>query len=80
MVKASRLLVIDDDAEVCEYLENAARPLGFDVRTVTDPDGVDEIYRTYQPTVVVLDLVMPERDGIQICGFSQQRVAKPISH
>lgn len=69
MADKPRLLVIDDDPEVCEFLEDAAGPLDVEVRSVSDPHEVDDVYRTFQPAVIVLDLVMPERDGIQILRF-----------
>ncbi len=69
MADKPRLLAIDDDPEVCEFLENAAGRLGFEVRSISDPHEADVVYRAFQPTVIVLDLVMPERDGIQILRF-----------
>ncbi|MCH8189079.1 MAG: response regulator [Proteobacteria bacterium] len=69
MADKPRLLAIDDDPEVCEFLEDAVGSLGFEVRSVSDPHEVDDVYRAFQPTAIVLDLVMPERDGIQILRF-----------
>ncbi|MCH8110345.1 MAG: response regulator [Proteobacteria bacterium] len=69
MAEKPRLLAIDDDPKVCKFLEDAAGPLGFEVRSVSDPHEVDDVYRAFQPTVIVLDLAMPERDGIQILRF-----------
>lgn len=69
MADNPRLLVIDDDPEVCEFLEVAAGSLNFVVRSVSKPDQVDGAYRAFQPTVIFLDLIMPERDGIQVLRF-----------
>ena len=69
MADKQRLLVIDDDPGVCEFLEDAARSLGFDVRSVSNPKQVDDLYRSFRPGVIVLGLVMPNRDGIQILRF-----------
>lgn len=69
MADKPRLLAIDDDPEVCEFLADAAGPLGFNVKAISDPQKLDDIYRTFQPAVIILDLVMPERDGIQILRF-----------
>jgi len=69
MAEKPRLLAIDDDPQVCDFLGEAAGRLGFELRTVSDPHEVDDVYHAFQPTVIVLDLVMPERDGIQILRF-----------
>ena len=69
MADKPRLLAIDDDPEVCEFLEDAAGSLGFEVRSVSNPQEGDDVYRAIQPTVIALDLVMPERDGIQVLRF-----------
>ena len=69
MADKARLLAIDDDPEVCEFLEDAGASMGFEVRALSDPHEVDDLYRAFQPTFIVLDLVMPERDGIQILRF-----------
>ncbi len=69
MADKPRLLVVDDDPEVCGFLQDAAGSLGFEVRSVSDPHKADDLYRAFQPNIIVLDLVMPERDGIQIMRF-----------
>ena len=64
-----RLLVIDDDTGVCATLEDAAGHLGFKAKSVSDPGKIDEVYRTFQPAVILLDLTMPKRNGFQILRF-----------
>ncbi len=80
MADKPRLLAIDDDPVVCGFLERAAGSMGLEVRSVTDPHKVDDVYRAYQPTVIILDLVMPERDGIQILRFlAEEKCKAPIA-
>ncbi len=80
MADKPRLLAIDDDPEVCGFLEGAAGSMGLEVRSVTDPHKVDDVYRAYRPTVIILDLVMPERDGIQILRFlAEEKCEAPIA-
>jgi len=69
MADRLRLLVIDDDIGVCASVQDAADHLGFDAKSVSDPGKVDEVYRTFQPAIILLDLVMPKRDGIEILRF-----------
>ena len=71
----TKILVIDDDAAVTDLLSLLLRSQGFDV-TVTNnsEEGLTHI-RERQPDLVVLDLMMPEIDGWEICkavrSFSQ---------
>ena len=61
-----QLLVIDDQAEICEYLKSVAESLGYTVTIVEDARRAMEAYRRVSPAVIVLDIVMPERDGIEV--------------
>ena len=70
-----KILVIDDDAAVTDLLSLLLKSQGFDViSTNSSTDGLNLI-RDEQPDMVVLDLMMPEIDGWEICrsvrSFSQ---------
>ena len=61
-----RLLVIDDEQEICNLIREVAEGEGFEVSTTVDPEAFKEAVASFKPTVLVLDLVMPEIDGIEI--------------
>jgi two-component system KDP operon response regulator KdpE len=70
-----KILVIDDDAAVTDLLSLLLKSQGFDVTsTNSSTDGLNLI-RDAQPDMVVLDLMMPEMDGWEVCravrSFSQ---------
>ncbi len=67
------LLVVDDEADICELVRNVAEPLGFEVRVCTDPMDFERHHDDFAPTDIVLDVVMPERDGIDILGWLAKR-------
>ncbi len=71
MVSAAkkRLLTIDDEPDICEYIGEVAEGLGFEVRTTSDPDDFREQAISFEPSVVVLDLQMPRADGIELLRF-----------
>lgn len=73
---ANRLLVIDDQADLCEFISEAAATMGFEARAVTQPDAFRRAVQEFQPTVVVLDLQMPGADGIELLRYLGERGSK----
>ncbi len=61
------LLIIDDDVRICEMLQLYFESEGYRVRTAND--GVEGIsyFKAYEPDLVLLDLMMPKKDGWQVC-------------
>jgi DNA-binding response OmpR family regulator len=71
----TKILVIDDDTAVTDLLSVLLRSQGFDVTaTNSSSDGLGYI-RENEPDLIVLDLMMPEIDGWEVCrsvrAFSQ---------
>ena len=73
---ANKLLVIDDQPDLCEFISEAAMGLGFEARAVTEPDAFRRAVQEFQPTVVVLDLQMPGADGIELLRYLGERGSK----
>jgi CheY-like chemotaxis protein len=61
----ARILVADDDPQVLEFLRAALAKVGHDVVAVSDGREVDRIHRDCPVDLVVTDLIMPNRDGLQ---------------
>src|SRR5512138_400349 len=73
-----KLLVIDDDTAVTDLLSLLLRSQGFEVfATNNSTEGLNMI-REIQPNLVVLDLMMPEMDGWEICRAVRQFSQVPI--
>ncbi|TAE22044.1 MAG: DNA-binding response regulator [Cytophagales bacterium] len=62
---AHRVLVVDDDADLVELLQYNLEKEGYDVRTASDGIKAIEVAKTYQPELVLLDIMMPHQDGIE---------------
>lgn len=63
---AVRVLVVDDDRAICDYMETFLSKDGFEVKTLSDPSGAPEEVKTGGYHLVVLDLMMPKMDGLQV--------------
>ena len=60
------LVALDDDEEIVGVIAALGRRAGFDVEAVTSPRAFDAILAVRSPNVVVLDLQMPEMDGVEM--------------
>jgi len=73
-----KLLVIDDDSAVTDLLSLLLKSQGFEVfATNNSAEGLSMI-RELQPDLVVLDLMMPEIDGWEVCRSVRQFSQIPI--
>ena len=68
-MNSNRLLVIDDEPGICEFITEVAEGVGFEAKATTTPDDFRATYRTFSPTAIILDLVMPETDGVELLRF-----------
>ncbi len=64
-VQSVRILVVDDDAGICDLLETVLKRDGYEVKTLNDPTAVDTEVRAGKYHLVLLDLMMPRQDGIE---------------
>lgn len=61
-----RVLVIDDDKSICEYMETFLSKDGFEVKTLMDPSLAADEVKEGGYHLVVLDLMMPKMDGVEV--------------
>ena len=73
-----RILVVDDDASLAEMLTIVLRQEGFESRMVTRGDLAMEEFRDYRPDLVLLDLMLPGKDGIDVCKEIRAESGVPI--
>jgi two-component system, OmpR family, response regulator MtrA len=73
-----RILVVDDDASLAEMLTIVLRQEGFDSRMVTRGDLAMDEFRDYRPDLVLLDLMLPGKDGIDVCKEIRAESGVPI--
>lgn len=60
------ILVVDDDRDVCEYLEDFLAHEGYKVTSITDPTRAIDELRKSDYHLVILDLMMPKLGGIDL--------------
>lgn len=73
-----KILIIDDDANICDVLKIHFENEGYSVKTAND--GVEGLncFRIYDPDIVLLDIMLPKKDGWQVCREIRENSSKPI--
>ncbi|MFT3783452.1 MAG: response regulator transcription factor [Nibricoccus sp.] len=64
---AKKILIVDDEVDVTDLVVYHLRAKGFQVEALNDPTASIGVARTFMPDLVVLDVMMPDLNGIQIC-------------
>jgi adenylate cyclase len=62
-----KILVVDDVPQNVRLLEAVLAPRGYDVVTATDGDSALRLVESEEPDLVLLDVVMPQLDGYEVC-------------
>jgi len=68
MKARGKVFLLDDDELIVSMLERALKGDGYDVRAEGDPEGVLDRIRAFSPDVMLLDIKLPGRDGIDLLG------------
>jgi DNA-binding response OmpR family regulator len=68
-MSVSRLLMIDDEPYIGALVRRVAEGLDYEMSFVTLADEFKQAHRSFDPDVVVLDLSMPDIDGIELLKF-----------
>jgi DNA-binding response OmpR family regulator len=61
----ARILIVDDEIEIREVLKDMLQEEGFDVLEASNGEEAYSMYKQHDIDVVILDLIMPKKDGIK---------------
>jgi DNA-binding response OmpR family regulator len=75
---AQTILVVDDEARIVKLVRDYLERAGFDVLTARDGETALQVARREQPDLVVLDLMLPSVDGLDVCRRLRQESSVPI--
>lgn len=73
-----RILVVDDDPAINEMLTIVLESEGFETQSVTDGAEAVPVFNDYDPDIVLLDLMLPGMNGVDICREIRKVSAVPI--
>jgi two-component system, OmpR family, response regulator MtrA len=75
---SSRILVVDDDTALAEMIGIVLRTEGFDPVFCSDGSAALDAFRAERPDLVLLDLMLPGMDGIEVCTLVRAESGVPI--
>lgn len=73
-----KILVVDDDTNICELLRLYLDKDGYDVITANDGAAAVKKFQDENPDLMILDIMLPELDGWQVCREVRKFSDKPI--
>jgi len=65
--KPRKILIVDDEPDVADLVAYHLRAKGYQVETVNDPTASIGAARSFLPDLLILDIMMPDLNGMQIC-------------
>ena len=78
MRMARKILVVEDDHNISDLIRMYLEKEGFEVQTVFDGGSAVETFRSWEPDMVLLDIMLPVMDGWAVCSKIRETSRTPI--
>lgn len=78
MIAKQKILIVDDDVNIAELISLYLTKECFDTRIVHDGEAAIEEFGSYQPNLIILDLMLPGIDGYEVCREIRKTSKVPI--
>lgn len=75
---SKRALIVEDDGNIAELLRMYLEKDGFDVMIASDGGKAEADFDLFQPDIVLLDIMLPVKNGLEICRDIRKKSAVPI--
>jgi len=73
-----KIVVVDDEKPIADILEFNLKKEGYEVHVAYDGDDAVELIYDIQPDIVLLDIMLPGRDGMEVCREVRKKYDRPI--
>ncbi|BBF44796.1 phosphate regulon transcriptional regulatory protein PhoB [Lachnospiraceae bacterium KM106-2] len=78
MATKQKILIVDDDTNIAELISLYLIKECFDTHIVNDGEAAIEAFKTYEPNLILLDLMLPGIDGYEVCREIRKQSNVPI--
>ncbi len=65
-IMGKKLLVVDDQTGITKVIRMIAEQIGMECKALNNPATATEMFMNYKPDVLMLDMIMPDKDGIDV--------------
>jgi len=72
------ILIVDDDPRISSLIESALQNEGFSTHTAKDGEEALSLWEKHNPSLVILDLMLPKIDGVEVCRQIRKQSDVPI--
>lgn len=73
-----KVLIVDDDSNICEVLNMYLQSSGYDTKIAYDGKSAQEYFEMYRPDLVLLDVMLPNIDGIDVLKWIRKEYSTPV--
>lgn len=74
----TKILVVDDDTNICDMLRLYLENEGYEIKCANDGFEGIAAFKAYEPDLVLLDIMLPKKDGWQVCREIREISSKPV--
>ncbi len=74
----NKILIVDDDKNICELLKLYLENEGYNITTTFDGNSALEKFKEINPDIILLDVMMPVKDGLEVCKEVRKTSNIPI--
>jgi len=67
--EGKKILIADDEPDILEIISYNLQLHGYEVVTAKDGDQAIELANETQPNLIILDIMMPKKNGIEVCKY-----------
>jgi two-component system response regulator ResD len=76
--KIGRVLIVDDDENICEVIKMYLESSGYATRIANDGKSAQDMFLDYKPDLVLLDIMLPHVDGIDVLKWIRRENETPV--
>ena len=76
--RGTRVMVVEDSPDILQVLRRGLQRRGYEVLACADGESALRTFNRERPDIVILDLVLPDMDGIDVCYQLQETAETPV--
>ena len=73
-----KILIVDDDKNICEVINMYLQSTGYETKMVYDGKAAVDAFKDYKPNLVILDVMLPNMNGIDILKWIRKEGTVPV--